>query len=96
MTSWVLPKIDGVAACRDADPDLFFPEDRTRVEEARAICAGCPLLASCQDWALRHERHGIWGATTAGERRSARRRLHISVQVPRTDLPIEPRRSAAA
>ena len=31
-----------------------------RVEEARAVCAGCPVLAQCREWALSSgERFGI-------------------------------------
>jgi WhiB family redox-sensing transcriptional regulator len=38
-----------LAACRSADPDLFFPisssgQSVAQVAEAKAICAGCPVL----------------------------------------------------
>jgi WhiB family redox-sensing transcriptional regulator len=39
-----------LAACRSADPDLFFPISSTgrsleQAAEARAICARCPVRA---------------------------------------------------
>lgn len=62
------------AACKDVDPDLFFPEDNYRgrnpaVRAAKAVCRGCPLRADCLAGAMeRVERHGIWGGTTPLER----------------------------
>jgi hypothetical protein len=52
------------AACRGADPALFFPEHGdTRAEAAAiAICAGCPVRAACYARAVQNgERYGIWG-----------------------------------
>jgi len=38
-----------VAACREADPDLFFPVGSTgpalrQIEAAKAVCRACPAL----------------------------------------------------
>ncbi|HSX97101.1 MAG TPA: WhiB family transcriptional regulator, partial [Streptomyces sp.] len=66
------------AACRFEDPELFFPigEDglwRKQIEQARAVCHRCPVVAACASWALRSgEYEGVWGAMTAGERRALR------------------------
>ncbi|MEU0335404.1 WhiB family transcriptional regulator [Streptomyces sp. NPDC006193] len=71
----------GRAACRNEDPELFFPIGDTgpaaqQTEKALAVCRSCPVLAPCRTWALTHgETDGIWGATTAAERRSLRRRI---------------------
>jgi WhiB family redox-sensing transcriptional regulator len=73
------------AACRTADPELFFPEGTSgpaleAVGRAKSICRECPVRARCLDWALTHNAaFGIWGGRTEGERRalpavSARRR----------------------
>jgi WhiB family redox-sensing transcriptional regulator len=60
------------AACRDADPGLFFPErgaDSSVIEEAKAICAVCPVEQQCLDEAFRmNDQAGIWGGLTVDER----------------------------
>ncbi len=63
-------------SCRAADPDLFFhpegergPRKSGRDDAAVAVCAGCPVLASCRDHALRvREPYGVWGAMTEDQR----------------------------
>jgi WhiB family redox-sensing transcriptional regulator len=68
------------AACRDADPELFFPDDGTRsarvqVKTAKLICRGCPVSATCLSWALASgQEAGIWGGLTEDERRRLHRR----------------------
>ena len=62
--------------CASADPQLFFPEEEIpirvkeqQIEDAKALCAQCPLNRSCLDGAIaRNERWGIWGGMTTGER----------------------------
>lgn len=62
------------AACRDADPELFFPTGNTgpallQIEEAKAYCRGCPVLDACQAHALTTgEKWGLWGGLSAEER----------------------------
>ena len=64
------------AACRNADPELFFPDGDVRfarVKTAKLICRGCPVSATCLSWALASgQEAGIWGGLTEEERR----RLH--------------------
>jgi WhiB family redox-sensing transcriptional regulator len=68
------------AACRDADPDLFFPDGdirsaRAQVKRAKLICRGCPVTATCLNWALASSQEaGIWGGLTEDERRRLLRR----------------------
>jgi len=68
-------------ACRQADPELFFPiatvqgPAARQVEAAKAVCAACAVRARCLSYALEAMPDGIWGGTTPEERRSARRRL---------------------
>ncbi|MFI7531498.1 WhiB family transcriptional regulator [Nocardia salmonicida] len=39
-------------ACKYTDPDLFFAERGSAEEaEAVALCAGCPRLRDCAEWA---------------------------------------------
>jgi WhiB family transcriptional regulator, redox-sensing transcriptional regulator len=68
------------AACRDTDPELFFPDDtnrfaRAHVRTAKLICRGCPVSAACLNWALASgQEAGIWGGLTEDERHRLRRR----------------------
>lgn len=45
-----------------AEPDLFFAESSTMLEQAKAMCADCPVRDHCLAGALeRREPHGVWG-----------------------------------
>lgn len=61
------------AACRDQDPDMFFPEKNTtpaEIQAAKAICGRCPVREACLDEAFRmDDRVGICGGLTPDERR---------------------------
>jgi WhiB family transcriptional regulator, redox-sensing transcriptional regulator len=67
------------SACRNADPDLFFPVAggtvaSRQVAKAQKICASCPVKKQCLEFAMRtHEPAGIWGGTTPEDRIRARR-----------------------
>lgn len=69
------------AACRRADPELFFPIGETgparlQVWQARQICDACPVQWTCLAWALQHfVTDGIWGGSTQSERRALLGRL---------------------
>ena len=64
-----------LAACRDADPELFFPVSASgpsmdQITQAKAICADCPVRRQCLVFALStRQKHGIWGGMTEQERR---------------------------
>ena len=48
--------------CRNGDADLWFAETPAELEQAKALCAGCPVRAECLDGALaRSEPWGVWG-----------------------------------
>lgn len=70
------------AACRDADPELFFPVGTAgpallQIEQAKQICARCPVRAACLDWAIRNGQDaGVWGGTSEEERRALRAARH--------------------
>jgi len=67
-------------ACRQADPELFFPIAEVsgpaarQFEAAKAVCGPCAVRANCLSYALEAMPEGIWGGTTVDERRAARRR----------------------
>lgn len=62
-------------ACRDVDPDVFFPERGESPDAALELCERCPCRWPCRDWAIQtRQEFGIYGATTPGERRKILRR----------------------
>lgn len=69
-----------LAACRTADPELFFPlgagkgfEDQ--ILEALEVCFSCEVRRTCLEIALsKPEKFGIWGGMTEDERADERRR----------------------
>ena len=74
------------AACRDEDPDLFFPIGSTgpalvQTEEAKAVCGECPVLELCLEWAMEHgQDSGVWGGLGEAERRALKRRTRRRAQ----------------
>ena len=69
------------AACLGQGPATFFPKrgpgtaTDLAVDEAKAICYGCPTREECFRYAMRHNiKHGVWGGTSVNERRAIRRR----------------------
>ena len=69
------------AACRDTDPELFFPIGTTgpavdQIASAKEVCVGCMARCDCLDFAVAtNQDSGVWGGTTEDERRTIRRRL---------------------
>lgn len=68
------------AACRDEDPELFFPIGNTgpallQVEDAKAVCRRCPVSEACLAWATESgQEAGVWGGLAEDERRALKRR----------------------
>lgn len=64
------------AACRDEDPELFFPIGTTgpallQVEEAKAVCQRCVVIDDCRAWSLETSQEaGVWGGLCEDERRA--------------------------
>jgi len=59
----------------DVDPAWFFPEKGhpKALQPARQICARCPHLYPCQEYALAIPwLHGIWGGLSELDRRLIR------------------------
>jgi WhiB family redox-sensing transcriptional regulator len=66
------------AACREYDPEVFFPHDGAGTAVARSICFGCPVRWVCLEYALANNiDHGIWGGESERERRKMRRRRRM-------------------
>ena len=48
--------------CRVQDADLWFAETPAQLEQAKALCLGCPARLACLSGALeRREPWGVWG-----------------------------------
>lgn len=69
-------------ACRDEDPELFFPVGRSesahamqQTAEAKAVCRRCPVQTECRAWALSaRPEYGVFGGLSEDERRAMLRR----------------------
>ncbi len=67
------------AACRDEDPELFFPIGNSgpaliQIEEAKEVCRRCSVSTACLEWALETGQDGgVWGgmSETSAARSSA-------------------------
>lgn len=63
------------AACRDEDPELFFPIGNTgpavnQIDAAKAICRICSVTTECLQWAIETgQDSGVWGGLSEDERR---------------------------
>ena len=66
------------AACLHCDPDMFFPIAPSgpalqQIEQAKAVCARCPVRRECLQYALATRQvHGVWGGTSEEERQQLR------------------------
>lgn len=81
---WLLPTVRAElplevvarAACRfpDVPTWLFFPArgDAQTVAKAKAVCRTCPVQVECLEVAVANNEPGIWGGTSAQERREIR------------------------
>jgi WhiB family redox-sensing transcriptional regulator len=69
-----------IAACREADPELFFPIGNSgpallQIEEAKQVCRRCSVLDECLRWAIDSGQDaGVWGGLSEDERRAVKRR----------------------
>ena len=67
------------SACRDTDPDLFFPVGTTglaldQIAAAKEVCCSCEVQAACLEFALAtNQESGVWGGTSEEERRKLRK-----------------------
>jgi WhiB family redox-sensing transcriptional regulator len=82
------------AACKDADPELFFQDEPRGRPSAQfkklpdvvwEFCARCPVQTDCLNEAMKmstldrvHTTFGVWGGTTQSMRRSMLKRISNS------------------
>jgi WhiB family transcriptional regulator, redox-sensing transcriptional regulator len=68
------------AACREVDPELFFPIGNSgpallQIEEAKQVCRRCSVMEECLRWAIDSGQDaGVWGGMSEDERRALKRR----------------------
>ena len=62
---------DPARHCAGVDSAVFFPEPahRSSYNQAKALCADCPLKSTCFEWAMENDEAGFWGGTSHNERR---------------------------
>jgi WhiB family transcriptional regulator, redox-sensing transcriptional regulator len=74
------------AACRSADPELFFPIGTTgpaleQIEVAKQVCRRCEVADACLEWALRTGQDaGVWGGLSEVERRTLKQQRRERIQ----------------
>lgn len=57
------------ALCRGRGPAEFFPASKHTTREVKELCARCPVLDQCLDYAVASpELGGIWAGTTPSQR----------------------------
>ena len=69
------------ALCAEVDPDLFFPGkgDWAQAFRAKVVCRRCDVREKCLAYAVENqEMHGIWGGTTAEQRKRLRGRRGLA------------------
>ncbi|RSN05999.1 WhiB family transcriptional regulator [Streptomyces sp. WAC 05977] len=68
------------AACREEEPELFFPVGTSgpaldQAAQAKRVCHRCPVVSDCLAWALASGQDaGVWGGMTEDERRAMKGR----------------------
>ena len=68
------------SACREEDPELFFPIGTTgpalmQIEDAKTVCRRCEVQEQCLNWAIENGQDaGVWGGMSEDERRALKRR----------------------
>lgn len=62
------------AVCARSDPEEFYPEVGGSNRRAKAMCATCPAMDLCLQWATDNdEQYGVFGGLSADERRRIKR-----------------------
>jgi WhiB family redox-sensing transcriptional regulator len=91
-----------LGACRNEDPELFFPIGRTgraeqQIEDAKRVCRQCDVVDACLEWAMRTgQSAGVWGGLSEDERLALRRRRRYRPGTEYDVLPDAPHPSSRA
>lgn len=92
--------VKGPTPCSQVDPDDFFadpdqPNSIKTTNAAKKVCANCPYIVECLEWALENNEQGVWGGTTRNERRRLRKEARLRPIVLGSPRSIEDLRSTA-
>src|SRR5712692_7989538 len=77
---WTIMDWRHEAACREVDPELFFPIGNSgpallQIDEAKQVCRRCSVMDECLRWAIDSGQDaGVWGGMSEDERRALKRR----------------------
>lgn len=80
MKKNLIPTWRDSAACLDVPTELFFPIGETggyiaQAEEAKGVCAHCPVRITCLKAALDGNEAGVWGGMSERERRNLKTKM---------------------
>lgn len=81
LSEWQLVNPDASwkqwAACKNADPQIFFPEGHSNFVDAKKYCADCIVYKECMKFALDNGiTYGVWGGLSPIERQRTARGHH--------------------
>lgn len=69
-------------ACKQEDPEMFFPERGGSTRPAKEVCGRCAVKDQCLLYALdRKEGYGIWGGLSERERRRLTARAVVQAKI---------------
>jgi WhiB family redox-sensing transcriptional regulator len=73
------------AICKEQEPYVFYPDMSTSQGQKIArfaikVCGECPVRVRCLEHGIKHEKYGVWGGMTEGERIRYRRRHNIMLE----------------
>lgn len=68
--------------CRHMDSSFFLAEGKEAIATAKSYCvkSACPVLEICREYAILKEEKGVFGGTSAEDRRKIRRQRGIKLQ----------------
>lgn len=75
--------------CVEVGTEVFFIEDKDEsfgrskqsdYDYAKKVCKSCLHIKECASWAIKKERHGLWGGLTPSERKAIRRKRNIVIE----------------
>lgn len=80
------------ANCKGIPTEEFFPDiEKFKPEDKvlfKRVCGACPVQQRCLEWALVHERYGVWGGMTPYERSIERSRRGWALLEPHLYVPL--------